>query len=72
MAIALVLGGGAPTLTLQSGALAALDDKGAKFELVAKLQSRAEFFYEGSWILRGVPRPVLVGWFCEEGTHNRA
>jgi hypothetical protein len=42
------------------------------YELVAKLQSRAEFFYEGSWILRGVPRPVLVGWFCEEGTHNRA
>lgn len=35
MAIALVLGGGAPTLTLQSGALAALDKKGAKFDVIS-------------------------------------
>lgn len=35
MAIALVLGGGAPTLTLQSGALAALDEKGAKFDVIS-------------------------------------
>jgi patatin-like phospholipase len=35
MGNALLLGGGAPTLTLQSGALAALDDKGVEFTAVS-------------------------------------
>ncbi|MDH3660927.1 MAG: patatin-like phospholipase family protein [Alphaproteobacteria bacterium] len=35
MAIALMLGGGAPTLTLETGALAALDEMGAKFDAVS-------------------------------------
>ncbi|MEE9611328.1 MAG: patatin-like phospholipase family protein [Desulfatiglandales bacterium] len=35
MSVALLLGGGAPTLTLQSGALAALDEKGAEFSVVS-------------------------------------
>ena len=35
MSVALLLGGGAPTLTLQSGALAALDKKGVKFSVVS-------------------------------------
>jgi NTE family protein len=35
MSNALLLGGGAPTLTLQSGALAALDDKGVEFTAVS-------------------------------------
>jgi len=35
MSSALVLGGGAPTLTLQSGALAALDDMGVEFTAVS-------------------------------------
>ena len=35
MANALMLGGGAPTLTLQSGALAALLDQGVKFDVVS-------------------------------------
>ena len=35
MANALLLGGGAPTLTLQSGALAALDEKGAEFAAIS-------------------------------------
>ncbi len=35
MANALILGGGAPTLTLQTGALAALDDKGAEFDAIS-------------------------------------
>ncbi|MGI9437378.1 MAG: patatin-like phospholipase family protein [Geminicoccaceae bacterium] len=33
--IALVLGGGAPNLTLMAGALAALDDKGVEFEVIS-------------------------------------
>lgn len=33
--IALVLGGGAPNLTLMAGALAALDDKGVEFEVLS-------------------------------------
>ena len=35
MSSALLLGGGAPTLTLQSGALAALDEKGVEFSAVS-------------------------------------
>lgn len=35
MATALLLGGGAPTLTLQSGALAALDDHAASFDAIS-------------------------------------
>jgi predicted acylesterase/phospholipase RssA len=35
MGNALLLGGGAPTLTLQSGALAALDDKGVEFTAIS-------------------------------------
>lgn len=35
MANALMLGGGAPTLTLQAGALAALDEKGVEFDMIA-------------------------------------
>ena len=35
MSNALLLGGGAPTLTLQSGALAALDEKGVEFAAVS-------------------------------------
>jgi hypothetical protein len=35
MANALMLGGGAPTLTLQSGALAALLDKEVKFDAIS-------------------------------------
>ncbi|MGH6920549.1 MAG: patatin-like phospholipase family protein [Geminicoccaceae bacterium] len=35
MSSALLLGGGAPTLTLQSGALAALDEKGVEFTAVS-------------------------------------
>lgn len=35
MAIALVLGGGAPNLTLMAGAVAALDDAGVKFDIVS-------------------------------------
>lgn len=35
MAIALVLGGGAPNLTLMAGAVAALDDAGVKFDVVS-------------------------------------
>jgi predicted acylesterase/phospholipase RssA len=35
MSSALLLGGGAPTLTLQSGALAALDDKGVEFAAIS-------------------------------------
>lgn len=35
MAIALVLGGGAPNLTLMSGAVAALDEAGVKFDVVS-------------------------------------
>jgi NTE family protein len=35
MSNALLLGGGAPTLTLQSGALAALDDKGVEFSAIS-------------------------------------
>lgn len=35
MAVALMLGGGAPTLTLQTGALAALDEMGAEFDAVS-------------------------------------
>jgi predicted acylesterase/phospholipase RssA len=35
MSTALLLGGGAPTLTLQSGALAALDDKGVEFAAIS-------------------------------------
>jgi predicted acylesterase/phospholipase RssA len=35
MTSALLLGGGAPTLTLQSGALAALDDKGVEFAAIS-------------------------------------
>jgi len=35
MANALMLGGGAPTLTLQSGALAALDERGVRFDAVS-------------------------------------
>jgi NTE family protein len=35
MATALMLGGGAPTLTLQSGALAAMDEAGATFDAVS-------------------------------------
>jgi NTE family protein len=35
MSSALLLGGGAPTLTLQSGALAALDEKGVEFAAVS-------------------------------------
>jgi NTE family protein len=35
MAIALLLGGGAPTLTLQSGALAALHEKGVRFDVIS-------------------------------------
>ncbi len=35
MSTALLLGGGAPTLTLQSGALAALDEKGVEFTAVS-------------------------------------
>jgi NTE family protein len=37
MSIALVLGGGAPNLTLMSGALAALDARGVKFDVVSSL-----------------------------------
>ena len=33
--IALVLGGGAPNLTLMAGAVAALDDAGVKFDVVS-------------------------------------
>jgi predicted acylesterase/phospholipase RssA len=33
--IALVLGGGAPTLTLQAGALLALDEKGVEFDVIS-------------------------------------
>jgi len=32
---ALVLGGGAPNLTLMSGALYALDEKGVKFDVIS-------------------------------------
>jgi predicted acylesterase/phospholipase RssA len=35
MSTALLLGGGAPTLTLQSGALAALDEKGVEFAAIS-------------------------------------
>ncbi len=35
MATALLLGGGAPTLTLQSGALVALDEEGVRFDAVS-------------------------------------
>jgi predicted acylesterase/phospholipase RssA len=35
MSTALLLGGGAPTLTLQSGALAALDEKGVEFTAIS-------------------------------------
>ena len=35
MAVALMLGGGAPTLTLETGALAALDEMGAEFDAVS-------------------------------------
>ncbi|GBD43129.1 hypothetical protein HRbin40_00594 [bacterium HR40] len=35
MAIALMLGGGAPTLTLMAGALAALDEEGVSFDVVS-------------------------------------
>jgi NTE family protein len=35
MTIALVLGGGAPNLTLMSGAVAALDDAGVEFDIVS-------------------------------------
>src|ERR1700751_1363820 len=35
MTIALVLGGGAPNLTLMAGAVAALDDAGMKFDVVS-------------------------------------
>jgi hypothetical protein len=35
MTIALVLGGGAPNLTLMAGAVAALDDAGVEFDLVS-------------------------------------
>jgi len=35
MAIALMLGGGAPTLTLETGALAALDSKGVEFDAIS-------------------------------------
>jgi predicted acylesterase/phospholipase RssA len=35
MAIALMLGGGAPTLTLMSGALVALDEAGVRFDVVS-------------------------------------
>lgn len=35
MAIALMLGGGAPTLTLMSGALVALDEEGVRFDVVS-------------------------------------
>jgi len=35
MAVALVLGGGAPNLTLMAGAVAALDDEGVKFDIVS-------------------------------------
>ena len=35
MTIALVLGGGAPILTLMAGAVAALDDAGVKFDVVS-------------------------------------
>jgi predicted acylesterase/phospholipase RssA len=35
MANALLLGGGAPTLTLQAGALAALHDKEVRFDVVS-------------------------------------
>jgi predicted acylesterase/phospholipase RssA len=35
MTIALVLGGGAPNLTLMAGAVAALDDAGVEFDVVS-------------------------------------
>ena len=35
MSTALLLGGGAPTLTLQSGALAALDERGVEFAAIS-------------------------------------
>ena len=35
MTIALVLGGGAPNLTLMAGAVAALDDAGVEFDIVS-------------------------------------
>jgi len=35
MAVALVLGGGAPNLTLMAGAVAALSESGVKFDIVS-------------------------------------
>lgn len=35
MTIALVLGGGAPNLTLMAGAVTALDDAGVEFDIVS-------------------------------------